>query len=460
MKNPFNAMRVFFEEDLWAIDRSSLSGPRAFLVDATRLVAVVVRDLLSGPLTLWAMSLVYTTLLSLVPLLAVGFSVLKAFGVQNVLEPFLRDMLAPLGPKGIELTNRILEFVNNIEVGVLGSLGLAFLIYTVISLIQKTEEAFNAIWRVPGLRRILQRFSDYLSVVLVGPVLVVSALALTASLASTAFVQWLVGIEPFGTIVAEAGRLVPYVLVSASFTFLYMFIPNTRVKFSAALAGGIIGGVLWETVGWAFAFFIVSSTRYAAIYSSFAILILFLIWLYLSWLILLVGVEASFYFQNPQLLAIRPEAKLPNTSLLERTAVSIMFLIGLHFHHGKPPWTRNALVQRLGSGVGLTEDVLIALKKKKLIIETTDWPPAYVPARDIDTILLQDVFNAVRQHHCGVTGARGWILPIEPAENIVRKVDDAIDGTLGSESLKELVLEGLAKSRTFTAEAETQRKSL
>lgn len=436
MKNPVKRVEDYFVKDLWNIDRASLGRTRRFLLDAVRFVVVIVRDVLYGQVTLWAMGLVYTTLISLVPLLAVGFSVLKAFGVQNKLEPFLLNFVGPLGANGSLIVRRIVEFVNNMKVGILGAVGLGLLLWTVMSLIQKIEQAFNAIWKVRGQRSVLHQFSEYLSVVLVGPVLVVSALALTASLMSTTLMRHLVQMEPFGTIIAAAGRLIPYVLVCASFTFLYIFLPNTKVRWSAGLAGGIVGGVLWETVGWGFASFIVASTKYAAIYSSFAILILFMTWIYLSWLILLVGAEVSFYYQNPRLLSLGRAPDLPNARFIEQTAVSVMVLIASHYYHGRPPWTESALVQQLGTGRKQVEDILAALKKKALIIDTADDPPAYVPARDLDTILLRDVYEAVRQVPEG--GIRP-IVRIDAAEGVVREVDEAIRNALKTRSFKDIV---------------------
>jgi membrane protein len=221
-----------------------------------------------------AMSLVYTTLLSLVPLLAVSFSVLKAFGVQNQLEPALLNFLAPLGPKGAELTATIIGFVDNMRVGVLGSVGLALLLYTVVSLIQKVERAFNYTWHVSHNRRFVERFSDYLSVLLIGPVLMFSALGATASILNTSLVLSMAKIPVLGWIIDTGGTLLPYFFAIAAFTFVYVFVPNTRVRLGPAVVGAIVAGVLWQSIGWGFAFFMVGSTNYAAIYSGFAILIL------------------------------------------------------------------------------------------------------------------------------------------------------------------------------------------
>jgi membrane protein len=437
MRNPWKKVRDFILEDLWATDRQEVGRWRALSLDALRLVAVVVKDVLSGELTLRAMSLVYTTLLSLVPLLAVSFSVLKAFGVHQALEPVLYNFLAPLGPRGADLAVRITEFVDNMKVGVLGFVGLGLLIYTVISLVQKIEESLNAIWRVRSLRSILQRFSDYLSVVLVGPVLIVSALGLTASLMSMALMQKLIAVEPVGSIVSAAGELLPYALVCAAFTFVYAFVPNTKVRFRSALVGGLIGGVLWETIGWGFASFIVSSTRYAAVYSGFAVLILFLIWLYLSWLILLVGAEVSFYVQHPHNLVLERDIHVPDARLVEQTAVSVMFLVAHNFYHNKPPWTVDSLAQRLGVSIARVEEIVEAMEHQALIAETAGDPPAYLPARDIETITVYDVYEAVRGTRSGAR--RQGIAAIEEVEDVVKAIDKAVATTLNDRTLRDMI---------------------
>jgi membrane protein len=441
MKTMLNRVRVFFLEDLWAIDASSLGGLKAFSLRALRLLAVITGDVFHGPLTLWAMSLVYTTLLSLVPLLAVSFSVLKAFGVHNKIEPFLFNLLSPLGSKGADLSRTIVEFVDRMEVGVLGFVGLLLLLYTVISLIQKIEESFNAIWRVKNLRSLLRRFSDYMSVILVGPVLVVAALGVTATVLSTSITQYLITIAPIGTIVIYAAKLVPFILVCVAFTFVYAFVPNTKVKLRSALVGGVIGGVIWETIGWGFASFIVTSTRYAAIYSGFAIVILFMIWLYVSWLILLIGAEVSFYHQNPRFLWIRSAAPAPDARFIEQTAVSIMYLIGHHFYNNKDPWNTNSLAARLGISDEPVENIVTALRKKGLIVDTAAEPPSYLPARDLERITLREVHDAV----CGSRPEEGFgghrIAPIEGVDRIMDQIDTAIVDTLGDRTLKGIVLD-------------------
>ena len=180
-----------FRRYIWAFDACDRDAARSPWRHFLQIVIMVIRDMAIGMITLRAMSLVYTTLLSIVPLVAVSIWVLQAFGVHDLLQPTLEQLIAPLGDKSVEVSKRIVEFVDKMNFRVLGVLGLALLLYTVVSLVVKIESALNYSWRIHGRRSLVQRFSNYLSVILVGPVLVFSAVGITASLGNPHVVAWL-----------------------------------------------------------------------------------------------------------------------------------------------------------------------------------------------------------------------------------------------------------------------------
>ena len=427
------------ERAIWLPRRHSLSTWKGFAIRSARFAIVLFRDVMTGGLTLWTMSLVYTTLLSMVPLLALSFSVLKAFGVHNRIEPMLQDLLAPLGEQGHEITGRLVEFIDHMNVGVLGSVGLALLIYTVVSLMEKIEESFNSIWHVTQLRSLGERYSRYLSVLLVGPLLLFAAFGMTAMALNSEVVQEILAFEPFGGIALAVGKVMPYVLVIGAFTFFYMFIPNARVRLGPALAGGIAGGILWQSAGWAFAVFVASSTRYSAIYSSFAVLVLFLIWLYVSWLILLFGADISFYVQHPEYLYATPGEPRLSNRMRERLALAVMGHIASHFVEGRPPWTLPQLTERLGIPMHSVNAVLDALEAAGLVLKSQDDPPAYVPARDLAEVSVAELIFAVRK-----AGEDRFLVPESlaipaPAEELARRMDEGIATALGNVSVKALV---------------------
>jgi len=431
---------------IWERDIAALPWWQARLLGALRVFYAVARDLASGQLTLRAMSLVYTTLLSLVPLLAVSFSVLKGFGVHNQIEPLILNLLEPLGEKGIEISTRIIEFVENVKVTVLGSLGLGLLLYTVVSLIQKIERAFNYTWHVKQHRPFAQRFSNYLSVIVIGPVLVFSALGITASIASTTVVQELMAIKLLGSAIEATGRLIPYLLIIAAFTFVYSFVPNTKVHLSSALTGAVVAGVLWESTGWAFASFVANSTKYTAIYSAFASLIMFMIWLYLGWLILLVGASIAFYHQHPEYLSARRyEFRLSNR-LREKLALFTMLLIGQNYYRGRPPWTLEAMAQHLQVPMDAMASIVESMVRRGLLAHTDDDPPGYLPARPLETTQLKDVLAAVR-----AADEEPYLtpdhLPTQPAvEGLVNHIEGALEQALHGQTLKDLALSDMASA--------------
>jgi membrane protein len=397
-----------------------------------------VRDLLSEELTLRAMGLVYTTLLSLVPLLALSFSVLKGFGVHNQLEPMLLNLLAPLGPKGTELTERLLTFVDNVKVGVLGSVGLAVLIFTVISLILKIERAFNSIWRVRVTRGMARRFSDYLSVVLIGPVLVVAALGVSTSVLSSDLTRLV--LERTGTLflLNWAGRLVPIALLTAVFTFCYKFLPNARVSLPRAACGGLTSALLWEILSWVFASFIVGSTNYTAIYSGFAILILFMLWLYLSWLIVLVGASVTFYLEHPEQLRPFRHGPFPGPEHIERLALNSALLVGAEFRAGRPPLSRESLARRLNAPDEELDPVLRGLADAGILSMICLCPnrAACVPARPLTSIRISEILAAVRSGDPGLSPDGGGV---DRTEHILQMRTAGAENALGAMSLADLV---------------------
>lgn len=394
---------------------------------------------MQGQLTLRAMSLVYTTLLSMVPLLALSFSVLKAFGIHNQLEPMLLNFLEPFGEKGTELAMQIVQFVENIGVGVLGSLGLLLLIYTVISLIQKVESALNFIWHVTSLRNLSQRLSGYLSVVMVGPLLIVTALGITGSVMNTSLVQQIVTIEPFGYLVIGLSKLIPYILVIGAFTATYLLIPNTNVKIKSALLGGLFAGVMWESVGWGFASFIVGSTKYAAIYSGFAIIILFLIWLYLNWLVLLLGASIAFYHQNPAYQISGAIRQSLGSHTREALALEIMRLVGDAYQEGNKHWTAENLVDQVSLPMEIVNEILGKLLKHGLLTHAGEETYYFVPGRDLRSITIKEVLDVIKGEQVG-NSEKGYFAH-NSIITLLNELDTITDEYLANKTIYDLISE-------------------
>ena len=435
----------FLTKDLWHLDTESLNRFRTWLVYLVKLIYATVREFTDNELTLRTMSLVYTTLLSIVPLLAFSVSILKAFGVvDNQLQPLLANFLEPLGEKGTEITGQIIGFINNINFGVLGIMGLLMLIYTSISLIMKIEDSLNHIWKVKKGRSLVRRFSDYISILLIGPVFMLAAIGLTASFESNAIVQRVLSIEPLGTLVLFVGKLVPYLFVFLVFTFIYIIIPNTKVKFKSAFIGGAIAGIAWQTTGWVFAFSVAKSTRYAAIYSSLAMLILFMIWLYVNWLIMLIGAQIAYCHQNLKSLDLGKRIFQLSSKLKEKLSFMVMYLIGYNFYHNKEKWTNDTLTQHLGLPQVSIESTIKELEEKNLILEVGEDPVFYLPAKDIEAITLTEILDAARVNK-ETTFLENRYLSKPEVDHVIENIDEAVRGTLGKLTLRDLILNKIDK---------------
>ena len=432
----------FLQEIEHALFDNRSAAPRAtqFAMRTLRYPYALAHDIARGDLTLRAMSLVYTTLLSVVPLLALVFSVLKGLGYHRDLEPVLYQFLEPMGDKGIEFTAQVMSFVENARGDVLGSLGVAFLLYTALSMVQKVEESFNTVWRVAAPRSIARRISEYLGVLIVGPVLIIAALGLMATLRSYRAVQAISQIEPFGTLLMWFGSVTPYVLVMCVFSFLYAFVPNTKVKLRAAVLGGVVAGFLWVGSGLLFASFVSGASNTMLIYAGFAIVILTLIWLHISWLILLVGAQLAFYIQHPQCLRPGASAEQLTAALSERMALSIMYLVGEDFIHADPRGTRqhftlNTLSERLFLAATTLAPLIRRLEASGLILVAED--DRLVPGRDLGAIALTDILDAVRSDHGD--HAMKHIRSVAAADAIATTATNAMRASLKETTLKELI---------------------
>ena len=427
-------------DSIWQIELQSLAFWRQKAVRFLQIVLMVVRDVSRGMLTLRAMSLVYTTLLSFVPLLAVSFSVLKGFGVHNQIEPLLLNLLEPLGTKSVEITSNIVGFVDNMKIGVLGALGLGVLMFTVVSLIQKIESAFNYTWRIKTVRSLSQRFSSYLSVIMVGPVLVFSAIGITASLRNQAIIDAINALPYAGEFIALAGKLLPYGLIILAFTLVYLLVPNTRVKLKSALYGAIVAGILWRWTGLLFASFAGGSTSYTAIYSGFAILLLFMIWLYLGWLILLIGASIAFYHQHPEKVQWDDESIAISAVMRENLAFQLMLEIGLQYSlpDGFVP-TRKNLAARLKIPQVMTVGMLNNLESFGLIARSAEIESRYLLLQDSEKIKLIDILRAAR--NADDKGLQNQLQKAAVVSQLQLDIERSLQQLLAEKTLKDLILQ-------------------
>lgn len=343
---------------LWEQDPRQLNLVQAFLLRQLQTVVLVIHDFMQDRCMLRASALTYSSLLAIVPMLALTFALLKAFGVQNSLEPII---LEKLNVGSQEVVSSILSYVNNTQVGKLGVFGLLFLLVAVISLLSNIEDSFNHVWGVKGMRPLIRRFSDYLSVLMVGPVLMISAMSMTSSLTSNQLVQRLIDMEVVGSLILTLFKMGPYLLMWIAFAILYVFMSNTRVEWSAAIAGGILGGTLWQVAQWSYVNFQVGVAKYNAIYGTMAALPIFMIWVYISWNIVLFGLEFTYARQNLQTGGRDLHGYEVSRNSYERVALILLVALASRFYRAQKPMGKERLALQLGVPPRLCEHILSEL---------------------------------------------------------------------------------------------------
>ena len=450
-KNPVELLNDFVWGDL--LEKRGMPG--RVLSTFLRYLYGVLRDLFSGQLSLRAMSLVYTTLLSIVPLLAFSFSVLKGFGMHEKLEAQMYLFLEPLGDKGIQITDQVMSLVNNVNGRVLGGVSLAFFIWTAVSMVQKVEESFNYVWYVSESRSFARRFTEYMFVLLIGPVAIVVALGMFTALQNQEVVQYLLQNQIVGPLFVATSKLTPYLLVSGVFAFLYWFMPNTRVRVIPALIGGLGGGFIWASMVIIFTTFIVTASRTQAVYASFAIAIITLIWLYLNWLILLIGAQLAFYIQNPAYLRIgRREPRLSN-SMRERLALNIMLLVAKAHRYSEKRLNIQSLSEKLAIPSITLAPIIRGLEEQSLLAR--DEKEFLLPGREMARTPLSDVLDVVRVR--GETGSHQEPQWSHAISMLGQQLDVAILETIGEKTLSDLLDEAEAGSGAGDRHATDEQRS-
>ncbi len=408
------------EKWMWEVESSQKIKSTKLLWHSARILFAVVRDLFSGNITLYATALVFTTLLSIVPLIAFSFAILKSLGMHNRVEPILNNLLEPLGPQREDIITKIISFVDNIDVRLLGFVLLAFLLYSVITLVQKIEQSFNSIWRVTNMRTFMQRFSNYLSVILIGPLVVITAVGATVD-----GLQRVISEDQYSWFYAFFNEITPFLMIIGLSTFLFIFIPNTKVKIKHALVGGIVTGILWQSVSRVFSFY-AANANYEDIYPGFAVAILFLFWIYLIWLILLVGASVSFYAQHAN--QITKDRHTPSSaSIDELTGLTILQRVAHQFDNGGGGVSVSEMESKLSVGPETIQRIIEKLTNQNILTFSNN-NQDLIPAQSLDKILIKDVLKVLRQAESTLPAS---ITNIKAVVDLASQVEQCFDQIAG-----------------------------
>ena len=432
----YQRLRLFVGRDIWRSDLVTTSPLGAIGIYPLRVILIVVRGFwFEHQGLLRASALTYSTLLSLVPMLAIALAFLKGLGVQNLLEPFLIN----LGVIGSEETVRtLLGYASNVEIRTLGGLGLATLVFTTVLGVGNIERAFNEIWGIASERPMLRKIADYASVLVLGPVALLLATGINTRLHSPTFVTSWLGIRViseavtlFSTMMAT---MVPYVALWLVFAFFYYFLTNTRVQAMPALIGGIVGGTLWQIAQWGYIAFQVGIANAQAIYGALAQLPVLMLWIYISWAVTLLGAEVVYACQHVTTYFPARLVQCASVYVREWLAHALYLSLVRTFIDGSGPWSAETFARHHHIPLRLLNEVLAPLQEAGLLVESAAPPDHYVPGRDPASITPWHLQQALRHH--GDQALGGIIALYDPlASRLMARLDEAQQQAAGTSTI-------------------------
>ena len=393
-------LQQFLLKDLWSVKLEEYPPKMKFLFKYLRIVVLALRGSYENKVTVRASALTYYTLMSIVPILAMGFGIAKGFGADKYLEQQLMESL-----KGQEeIMNKLIAFSNSLLErtggGVLAGIGIILLFYSVAKVLSSIEESFNDIWKIEKARTFSRKFSDYLSMMLIAPILLIASSSISVYLATQVdtIAKQIELIGYISPLIMFVLKFIPYLLIWILFSVMYVVMPNTKVSTQSGIIAGIIAGSLFVITQWLYIDFQVGVSRYNAIYGSFAALPLFLIWIQLSWLIVLFGAEVSFANQNVDMYEFESETERISTNSRRTLSLLVVNFIVKRFEKGEEPLTVLELSKNLKIPVRLMRVLLNHLIQCKIISETIDSNTksvAYQPAQHIDNFSVAFIINSL-----------------------------------------------------------------
>ncbi len=360
-----------------------------------QLTVIIGEGFVRDQLLLRANALTYLSLLALVPLIAIAVSVSTALGVnaENMTRTILEQVAAG-SPRAVEL---ILPLVENLNFAALGATGGGVFILTTVLAIGNVEQTFNQIWGVKRQRSWERRIPDYLAVLIVSPMLLAVALSLGGTLQSQSLVQRMLEVPLFATLYDMGLRHAPVVLSAFAFSFLYWFLPNTRVRLVSALLGGVVAAVLFGIAQYAYLQFNVGVMRYNTIFGSIAFLPLLMVWIYFCWAIILLGAEVAYAHQTLHLYRREVRGAPAGAAARESIGLAIAVELARSFQDGRPPWSVDSLSDHLDVPLRTVRDVMGELEEAGIVVPSAGEPVGgHQIGRPLERIRVEDVLAAMR----------------------------------------------------------------
>jgi len=408
-------LRGFIFEDLWHLDLH----PRSLTAQAIRLLQLVVliaQGFVRDQLLLRASALTYVTILSLMPLMVVMVAFVGLVGGQQTLVDMVINQLTAVSPEVREL---IQERVMGAKIGSMGSVGASLLVVTTVLALRHLERTLNEIWGVRVSRGWMRRFSDYLAVLVVAPILTGTAISLSTTLQSGPIVERLLEYPQFASLYGMGLARLPQLLFMAAFTFLYWFFPDTRVRPLSALFGALVATILFSAARYFYVDLSVGSARYSMLFGGMVALPLILVWIYTCWAVILLGAEVAFAHQNLNHYRRELRGASPAPAEKEAVALRIGVEIARAFVAHRPPPNADSLAVDLDVPVRIIRELLQCLEDAELVVacESEVRGGGYVPSRPIADVSVSAVLRAMRGVRTSLLPAWAQPVGVEPGAN-------------------------------------------
>ncbi|MBP1746306.1 MAG: putative ribonuclease [Deltaproteobacteria bacterium] len=392
----------FFTSDIFSLRIKDLRPFQAFLVRHLRIFVLAIHGFIKDGCSLRASALTYYSLLSIVPVFAMAFGIAKGFGLENFIQKEIIG-IAETANWPAEIVDRILSFSHSLlgqaKGGLMAGVGFILLCWTAISILSRIEESFNHIWDVKKARTIVRKVTDYISIVVFTPVLMI--IAGSASVLVGSKIQAIMGrielLGPISGLILVALKFLPYVSIWAMLTLNYIIIPNRRVPFGPALFAGIVTGTIYQLVQYVYIKFQIGVVSYGAIYGSFAVLPLFVVWLQLSWMIVLLGAEIAVAKENQEVYGFHPDFSRLSVAARKALTIEVFHLLVKRFANGEPPLTPSQISKEAQIPKRLVLLLLGDLVATGFVVETAKevrHEPTYQPGKTIEGLRIHEVVGA------------------------------------------------------------------
>lgn len=387
-KSRINSWLQFLTDGIWRVTEDEVTPLQQRLYACIKVVSLSIKQFDVDRITERASALTYSTLLSIIPILAILFAIARGFGFDSLVESQFRSGVA--SQQAELIISWINSYLEHAQSGIFIGVGLVVLLWTVLILTDTIERSFNAIWQVKRPRSVMRKITDYFSMILLLPILIVVSSGLGIFMST--YIKDMENYVVLAPIVKFLVRLIPYVLTWSMFTALFIFIPNTKVKFSHAWLPGIIAGSAFQ----AFQYFYINSqiwvSSYNAIYGSFAAIPMFLLWTQISWTICLLGAEMCYISQNLSSFNFGKETANISRRYHDFFCTIILSSICKRFAVGASAYTAEELSKEHKIPIRLTKKLLYELQDMKLILETSHDDKSdeigYTPAIDINVLTV------------------------------------------------------------------------